>query len=126
MKRLKYVLIAFTVLFLLLRLSIYIFRLPSYTIKTSGKLYVVSKVSEDVQVIDLQSGKQIAEIPIDILSHEVVTTADENRVVVTNYRANDGNTIKVINTKTNEIEKTIDLDENIRKKLDKYFLKNDF
>jgi len=101
-------------LFLLLRLSIIIFRLPSYTIQTSGKLYVVNKVSEDIQVFDLFSGKEIANIPINILSHEIITTADENRVVVTNYGSNNGNTIKVINTNTNEVEKTIDLDEDVK------------
>ncbi len=114
MKSLKYVLIAFAVLLLLFRLSIIIFRLPSYTIQTSGKLYIVSKVSEDIQVFDLFSGKEIADIPINILSHEVVTTADENKIVLTNYGSSNGNTIKVINTKTNKIEKTIDLDKNIR------------
>jgi YVTN family beta-propeller protein len=114
MKRLKYILLAFAVLYLFFRLSLVIFRLPSYTIKTSGKLYVISKKSEDIQVIDLSSGKEIAEIPIDILSHEIVTTADENNVVYTNYESNDGNAIKVINAKNNTFEKTIPLDSNIK------------
>ena len=114
MKRLKYVLISFGVLLLLVRLSIMIVRLPSYTIKTSGKLYIVSKLSRDVQVFDLFTGKEIAEIPIDMLSHEAITTIDNNSVVLTNYGATDGNVIKVINTKTNEFKKTVDLKENIR------------
>jgi YVTN family beta-propeller protein len=71
-------------------------------------------VSKDIQVINLSNGKEIAEIPIDILSHEAITTTDENRVVVTNYGSSDGNIIKVINTKTNEVEKTIDLKGNKR------------
>ena len=114
MKHIKYVIIALGVLFLLFRLSIFIFRLPSYTIQTSGKLYIVSKVSEDVQVFNLFTGKKIAEIPIDILSHEAITTIDKNSVVLTNYGSSDGNIIKVINTKTNEVKKTIDLKGNIR------------
>lgn len=114
MKRLKYILLAFAVLYLFFRLSLVIFRLPSYTIKTNGKLYVISKKSEDIQVIDLSSGKEIAEIPIDILSHEIVTTADEKSVVYTNYESNDGNAIKVINAKNNQFEKTIPLDRNIK------------
>jgi YVTN family beta-propeller protein len=114
MKRLKYILLAFAVLYLFFRLSLVIFRLPSYTIKTNGKLYVISKKSEDIQVIDLSSVKEIAEIPIDILSHEIVTTADEKSVVYTNYESNDGNAIKVINAKNNQFEKTIPLDRNIK------------
>lgn len=114
MKRLIYGIIAVAVVFLLLRLSLVIYRLPSYTIKTSGKLYVISKVSEDIQVIDLFTGKEIAEIPIDILSHEMVTTADENSVVCTNYDSKDGNALTVINTKNNKFEKTIALDNNIK------------
>jgi len=114
MRRIKYVILALGVLFLLFRLSIMIFRIPSYTIQTSGKLFIVSKVSEDIQVFNLFTGKEIAEIPIDMLSHEAITTTDENRVVATNYASSDGNIIKVINTKTNEVEKTIDLKGNIR------------
>ena len=114
MRRIKFILIVFGVLFLLFRLSIFIFRLPSYTIQTSGKLYIISKVSEDVQVFNLLTGKEIAEIPIDILSHEVITTIDKNSVVLTNYGSSEGNIIKVINTKTNAVEKTIDLKGNIR------------
>ncbi|PQJ76961.1 hypothetical protein BTO16_13960 [Polaribacter glomeratus] len=113
MKRLKYVLISFVVLFLVLRISIMIVRLPSYTIKTSGKLYIVSKVSKDVQVFNLFTGKEIAEIPIDMLSHEAITTVDKNSVVLTNYGATDGNVIKVINTKTNKLKKTVGLKEDI-------------
>jgi YVTN family beta-propeller protein len=114
MKRLKYILLAFVVVYLLLRLSILIFRLPSYTINTSGKLYVISKKSEDIQVIDLTNGNEIAEIPIDILSHEIVTTANENRVVYTNYESNDENAIQVIDTKNNTFEKTIKLNRTIK------------
>jgi YVTN family beta-propeller protein len=113
MKRLKYVLVSIVVLFLVVRISIMIVRLPSYTIKTSGKLYIVSKVSEDVQVFDLFTGKEIAEIPIDMLSHEAITTVDKNSVVLTNYGSTDGNVIKVINTKTNKLKKTVDLKEDI-------------
>ncbi len=114
MKRLIYVFVAFVMVYLLLRLSLAVFRLPSYTIKTSGKLYVINKISEDIQVIDLFTGKEIAEIPIDILSHEIVTTANENRVVYTNYESTNGNPIKVINTKNNKFEKNISLNRNIK------------
>lgn len=114
MKRLIPIFIAFTVVYLLLRLSLTVFRLPSYTIKTTGKLYVISKKSEDIQVIDLFTGKEIAEIPIDILSYEIVTTADKNSVVYTNYDSKDGKALSIINTKNNQLEKTIRLSKTIK------------
>jgi len=95
-------------------LAIIIVRQPSYTIQTSGKLYIVSKVSEDVQVFNLFTGKEITEIPIDMLSHEAVITKDKNSIVLTNYDLNEGNTIKLISTHTNALQKTITLDENIK------------
>ncbi|CAH8283596.1 YVTN family beta-propeller protein [Mariniflexile fucanivorans] len=109
-KRIKYLFLSFGVIFLLFRLSIYVFRLPSYTISTTGKLYVVNKGSRDVQVIDLSNGKEIAEIPIDMLSYEAITTADERRIVATNYESDGGFAVKILNTKNNEVEKTIGLE----------------
>lgn len=113
-KRIKYIVIVLGVMFLIFRLSIFIFRLPSYTIQTSGKLYVVSKLTEDIQVFNLSTGEEIADIPIDILSHEAIATTDEKKVVATDYGSNEGNIMKVINTATNEVEKIIDLKEDIR------------
>jgi YVTN family beta-propeller protein len=91
-------------------------RRPSYTIQTTGKLYIVNKLSRDVQVFDLHQGKEIADLPIDMESHEAIAIKDKNMVVVTNYGAveQDGNMIKIINTNTNQIEKTIHLKGNIR------------
>jgi YVTN family beta-propeller protein len=114
MKRFKYILLAFAVVYVMLRLSLFVFRLPYYTIKTTGKLYVISKKSKDIQVIDLSNGKEIAAIPIDILSHEIVATTDENSVVYTNYDAKDGKALSIINTKNNQLEKTISLSKTIK------------
>lgn len=105
MKRLKFVLLFLGVLFLLFRISVFIVRLPSYDIKTSGKLYIVNKVSENVLVFDLFSGMEIAEISIDMISHEAVKTYNENKIVLTNFGDSDKNIIKTINTKTNTLEK---------------------
>ena len=113
-KRIKYTLLFFAVLFLVFRLSIMVFRLPSYTIQTSGKLYIVSKLSRDVQVFDLFTGEEIAEIPIDMLSSEAINTKDKNSIVLTNYESKDGNIVKIINTRTNKIEKTIELKGTIK------------
>jgi YVTN family beta-propeller protein len=86
-------------------------RLPSYTIQTTGKLYIVNKVSRDVQVFDLYTGEEIAEIPIGIQSHEAITTNDKRLVMVTNYGATDskGNMVKAIDTKTHAVQKTINV-----------------
>ncbi|WP_445748083.1 YncE family protein [Polaribacter sp.] len=105
MKRLKYFLLFFGVLFFLFRVAIFIVRLPSYSIKTNGKLYIVNKVSECVQVFDLNSGKEIGKISIDMLSHEAVKTADEHKIVLTDFGDTDKHIIKTINTKTNRLEK---------------------
>ena len=113
-KKAKYWILSFGIVFICFQAARLIARLPSYTIQTTGKLYIVSKVGESVHVFDLFTGKEIKEIPIDILSHEAVTTSDEKRVVLTNYGATDGNIIKVIDTKKNEVEKTIDLEDNIK------------
>ncbi|MDP5106353.1 MAG: hypothetical protein NWQ31_09300 [Polaribacter sp.] len=113
-KRIKHVIISLGIVFLVFRLIVFVVRLPSYTIQTTGKLYVVSKVSREVQVFDLQTGEEIAEIPINMLSHEAVTTIDKNNVVLTNYGSINGNTIKVVNTKSNRLRKTVVLKENIR------------
>ncbi len=109
--RLKYALAITVILFLISVIIVHLNRLPSYNIQTSGKLYIVNKVSRDIQVFDLFTGEEVAEIPIGIQSHEAITTKDQNTVLVTNYGASDskGNTIKVIDTKSNEIRKIIEV-----------------
>jgi len=94
---------------------IHVVRLPSYTIQTTGKLYIVNKVSRDIQVFDLSTGKEIVEIPIAMQSHEAMTTKDENSLILTNYGDidSDGSIIKLINTNTNKVEKIIDVQGNI-------------
>lgn len=114
-KRLKYTILVIVVFLLLVRLLILFVRLPYYDIRTNGKLYVVNKISRDIQVINLFNGKEVARIPIDIESHEAASTINQDRIVVTNYGTinQDGNVIKVINVKTNEVEKVIDLKEDL-------------
>lgn len=113
-KKVKYWILSLSIVFICFQVVRLVARLPSYTIQTTGKLYIVSKVGESVHVFDLFTGNEIKEIPIDILSHEAVATSDEKRVVLTNYGSTDGNIIKIIDTKKNEVEKTIDLDDNIK------------
>jgi YVTN family beta-propeller protein len=62
-------------------------------------------------VFDLYQGKELAEIPIDVVPHEPTTLTKQNRVVVTNYGTSNilGKSITVINAKTYKVEKTINL-----------------
>lgn len=114
-KRYKYVLISFAVIYAALLLVVFMTRLPSYSIQTTGKLYIMNKVSRDITVFDLFTGKEIAEIPIDIEAHEAITTLDNNTLILTDFGAfnSQGNRLTFINTKTNKVEKSIDLEGKI-------------
>lgn len=116
MKIIKY--LAFIVGFLLLMrvITVLFVRAPSYTIQTTGKLYIVDKLSSDIKVFDLFEGKELTEIYIETEPHDIATLTGQNRVVVTNYGTNEvvGNSITVINTKTNTIEKIIELQGSLR------------
>jgi YVTN family beta-propeller protein len=115
MRKLKLVVIIF-VLIIISFSAVYFIKQPTYTIKTTGTLYVVNKVSKSVVIFDLLEGKQIKELSIEIEPHEATTLTNPNRVIVTNYgTAEDaGKSITVINAVTNTIEKTISLGESLR------------
>lgn len=108
-KRIKHILLVLVPLYAVFVMVVFMVRLPSYTIQTSGKLYIVNKLSRDIQVFDLHKGQEIAEIPIDMQAHEVISTHDENSLIVTDYgdRTSKGNIIKIISTKTNAVDKVI-------------------
>ena len=114
--RVKYVVLTAAGLVLIAALAIYLVRLPSYSIELNGQLYVVNKLSREIQVIDLMTGKEIASIPTAIESHEALATRNGKAVLVTSYGAQDskGNIIKVINTDTHKIERTIRIKGNLR------------
>ena len=97
-------------------ISIFVIRRPSYTIQTNGKLYIVNKLSKSITVFDLFQGKELTEFPMSVEPHEATTLTNLNKVVVTNYGAPNeiGKSISVINTKTNKVEKTIELEESLR------------
>ncbi|APZ45107.1 hypothetical protein BW723_01810 [Polaribacter reichenbachii] len=114
MKRIKYLILFFGLLFIVLRISILIFRLPSYTISTNGKLYIISKLSESVQVFNLSTGKEITDIPLDMLSHEAVSTTDDKNIVLTNYGSDIDFDVKIIDTELKKVKKRIDLKGNIK------------
>jgi YVTN family beta-propeller protein len=97
-------------------IAINIVRRPSYTIQTKGKLYIVNKLSSSITVFDLFQGKELTEFPITIEPNEATSLINLNKVVVTNYGTHNvvGKSISVINTKSNKLEKTIDLGESLR------------
>lgn len=109
MKIIKYIIYVVAALILIIVLSEFIARLPSYTIQTNGKLYVFNKKSEDVTVFDLYKGKEITTIPIDIETHQATKILGQDKIAVANYNIskNKGKNIIIINTKSNTIEKTI-------------------
>jgi YVTN family beta-propeller protein len=108
-KTIKWLASIFVVLFLTMMVVIYTVRLPSYTIKTNGKLYIVNKLSKDITVFDLNKGQKIAEIPIDIKSYQSTKIAGQDKIAVANYSSSkrSGKNIILINTNSNKIEKTI-------------------
>jgi len=116
MKRIKQLVFIGIILLVILMISVFVIRRPSYTIQTNGKLYIVNKLSSSITVFDLFKGKELTEFPIEVLPHEATTLDNQNRVVITNYGGPNviGKSISVINTKTNKIEKTIALEESIR------------
>ncbi len=115
MKKIKLVLLFGLFCFLALQTVIYVVRKPSYTIKTNGKLYIVNKLSSTIMVFDLNQGKELANIAIEVEPHEPTTLTNQNKVVVTNYGTPYilGKSITVINTKNNKVEKTINLEGSI-------------
>jgi YVTN family beta-propeller protein len=112
MKKIKLILWLGLFCFIATQIAIYVIRKPSYTIKTDGKLYIINKLSSSITVFDLFQGKEIAALPIDVVPHEAISLTNQNRIVVTNYGTPNviGKSITVINTKTNKVEKTIDLE----------------
>lgn len=112
-KRIKLFTFIVTSLFMMMMIVIYLFRRPSYTIETSGTLYIVNKLSKDITVFDLQKGKEIATIPIKMQAYQATTLTGLPKIAVANYY---GNKIKekhitIINTNTNTIEKTLKFSE---------------
>jgi len=116
MKKIKFLVMATVLLSTVAGISLYAVRSASYTIQTSGKLYIVNKLSRSITIFDLFKGEELTEFPLEIEPHELTTLTGQNKVVVTNYgRPNvNGKSVSVIDTKTNEITNTIDLDGSLK------------
>ena len=112
MKKIKLLLLFGIFCLLIAEITIFMVRRPSYTIRTNGKLYIVNKLSSSITVFDLFQGKEIAALPIDVVPHEPTALPNQNKVIVTNYGTPNipGKSITVIDTQTNKVERTIDLE----------------
>jgi YVTN family beta-propeller protein len=86
-----------------------------YEVHMKGKLAVVNKGSSSVTIVDLEKGTKLAELPIEVEPHEIVSLEGDELVVVSNYgnERKRGSSLTVINTTSNKIERTIDLGDNL-------------
>ncbi|PCI96310.1 MAG: hypothetical protein COB15_10780 [Flavobacteriales bacterium] len=110
-KRIK-ILLSLTTIFLGCTFFIFSYK-GGYQIRTEGVLYIVNKASSNITVFDLDKGEHITKIKIDIEPHEATTLSNNEYVIVTNYGNENtiGKSLTVINTKSNKIEKLIELGE---------------
>jgi len=116
MKTLKHAIITVGLGFLVIIVIILISRRPIYSIQASGKLVIVNKLSSSIIIFNLKDGKRISEIPVEIEPHEVISLKNKNQFAVTNYGAPHvvGESISIVNAKTSQVEKTIDLEDSPR------------
>lgn len=112
MKYFKKIFLVSGIFFVVLILIIKIVRLPSYTIKTSGKLYVVNKLSRDITVFDLKTGKEVKTIPTNILTFEA--TSYKDKIFLTDFESSKGHNIYVIDSKKNTVQQKISLEKNTK------------
>lgn len=81
----------------------------------SGTIVVVNKSAATARIIDIGSGQTLATLPTGNGPHEVVTSSDGDRAVVTDYGGQPGgNTLTVIDIQGLAVEATIDLREHSR------------
>ncbi len=78
---------------------------------SEGALFVLNKSDATVSVIDPNTGKSSATIPVNVGPHEAATSPDGSIVVVCNYgdRATLGSTLSIIDVATNKVVREIDL-----------------
>ena len=116
MRILKTIILVIVLIFITLSVTMFVFRLPSYTIQTTGKLYIFNKLSQTITIFNLDKGAVENEILAGIEAHEAITLENQKKIVFTDYGTKKmaGRYVKVINTETNKIVKTINLKDNVR------------
>jgi YVTN family beta-propeller protein len=82
---------------------------------TIQSLLVVNKLGDTLSIIDTETGKERARVPVGEGPHEVDASPDGRIAVVTNYgRVTPGNSLSVIAVAEGEVIRTIDLGEHTR------------
>lgn len=116
MKKLKVLVFIAGLLFLILLIAFINARTTSYTIKTSGKIFIVNKLSSNVTVFDLMSGEQVAQLAMEMEPHETTTSFYQDKVVVTNYGGPEemGKSLTVIDAQTHQEERRIEIDDSLK------------
>lgn len=107
---LKWTLVVLCFIFLVLW-ALFEWMQPSYGIKTEGVLYAVNKGDKSITVFDLNVGKPIKTLLMEIEPHEATYVAGSEHVVVTDYGSAEaaGKSVTVINTATHTVDKSISL-----------------
>jgi hypothetical protein len=81
--KIKYILYGLIIIALTIILIGFIVRYPSYTIQTTGKLYIIKK-SEDVTVL-IYIAEELATVAINIESHGAAKVVGQDKIAIANY-----------------------------------------
>jgi hypothetical protein len=100
MKKIKYILYGLIIIALTIILIGFIVRYPSYTIQTTGKLYIIKKKWR-CNRFDLHSGKELATVAINIESHGAAKVVGQDKIAIANYNTTKDRDISIciLNTK---------------------------
>ncbi len=106
----------FICFFILIIWGVYEFMQPSYGIHAEGTLYTVNKGDKSVTIFDLSKGRTIKTVSMELEPHEATYVESSGSLVITDYGSPEkaGNSVTVINTAKNSIERTISLGESLR------------
>ena len=87
MKKIKFLVMATVLFSAIAGISFYLVRSASYTIQTSGKLYIVNKLSRSITVFDLFKGEELTEFTLEIehINGFYISTDDEDIVNLISY-----------------------------------------
>ncbi|WP_248722662.1 cytochrome D1 domain-containing protein [Seonamhaeicola sp. ML3] len=116
MKKLRVLVAIAILLFSIIAIAFIKARTTSYSIETTGKLFIVNKLSSNVTVFDLTKGEQVAILPIDMEPHEATTSFYGDKVIVTNYGGPEemGKSLTVIDAKTFKEVRRVRVDESLK------------
>lgn len=85
---------------------------PRYTAFANDKLYVTNAASESVSIFDIKTNKFIGEIKLNTPVEHIVSESNKIYVQQANYGI--GNKIAVIDSKTDAVIKTLELEDSVQ------------